>query len=230
AAEESQTQPYKLHGKISNVANTTYGNFDLVDETGSVYVYGLTATDLGYGAKNDKSYASLGLNEGDEITIIGFRGSYGEKIEVLYAYFVERTAVAEQEQPEEGTTVIEFVVSEYAAANNWANGTKYTTMTKSDVTLTATGGGNTGKYYTSGNEWRFYQNESPTLTISVAENLEFVSATLTYNINNTGILVDASGAEVKSGEKTTSRTFTVGNSGTATNGQVKFTKISVTVK
>lgn len=88
AASESKDQPYKLTGKVSNITSTVYGNFDLVDATGSVYVYGLTKTNLGYGASNDKSFGSLGVNEGDEITIIGFRGSYNDKVEVMYAYLV----------------------------------------------------------------------------------------------------------------------------------------------
>lgn len=88
AASESNDQPYKLTGKVSNITSTVYGNFDLVDATGSVYVYGLTKTNLGYGASNDKSFGSLGVNEGDEITIIGFRGSYNDKVEVMYAYLV----------------------------------------------------------------------------------------------------------------------------------------------
>ena len=92
AAPESDTQVYELVGTIGGTINTTYGNFDLTDETGSVYVYGLTATELGYGAKNDKSYASLGLNEGDKIKIHGYRGSYGDKIEVMYAWFIEKVS------------------------------------------------------------------------------------------------------------------------------------------
>ena len=90
AAPDSDTQVYELVGTIGGNINTTYGNFDLTDETGTVYVYGLTATELGYGAKNDKSYASLGLNEGDKIKIRGYRGSYGDKIEVMYAWFIEK--------------------------------------------------------------------------------------------------------------------------------------------
>ena len=53
-------------------------------------MYGLTATNLGYGSKNDKSYASLGLNEGDKIKIHGYRGSFNDKIEVMYAWFIEK--------------------------------------------------------------------------------------------------------------------------------------------
>ncbi|MBP5504500.1 MAG: BACON domain-containing protein [Bacteroidales bacterium] len=93
AAPESDTQIYELVGTIGGTINTTYGNFDLTDETGTVYVYGLTATELGYGAKNDKSFASLGLQEGDKIKIRGYRGSYGDKIEVLNAWFLEKMNV-----------------------------------------------------------------------------------------------------------------------------------------
>ena len=90
AAAESDTQKYQLTGTISGTINATYGNFDLVDDTGTVYVYGLTATELGYKATNDKSFGSLGLGSGDKITIIGYRGSHGGKIEVMYAYFVSK--------------------------------------------------------------------------------------------------------------------------------------------
>ncbi len=96
AAPDSETQVYELVGTIGGNINPTYGNFDLTDDTGTVYVYGLTATELGYGAKNDKSYASLGLAEGDKIKIHGYRGTYtnantGEtKIEVMYAWFIEK--------------------------------------------------------------------------------------------------------------------------------------------
>ena len=92
AAAESSTQPYKLTGVIGGSINSTYGNFDLTDESGTVYVYGLTATNLGYGATNDQSYASIGLKAGDKVTLIGFRGSYGDKIEVMYPYYVSHEA------------------------------------------------------------------------------------------------------------------------------------------
>ncbi len=93
AAPESDEVYYELTGTISagqGTINTTYGNFDLVDETGSVYVYGLTATYIPAGGANDKSFASLGLKEGDNITIRGYRGSYNGKIEVMGAYFVKK--------------------------------------------------------------------------------------------------------------------------------------------
>lgn len=73
AAEVDSDKRYKITGTVSNVVNTTYGNFDLVDATGTVYVYGLTATPV---SSNDKSYSSLGLKEGDTITIVGTRADF----------------------------------------------------------------------------------------------------------------------------------------------------------
>ncbi|MBR7004430.1 MAG: BACON domain-containing protein, partial [Bacteroidales bacterium] len=61
AAPDSKTQPYKLTGKVSNIKSDVYGNFDLTDASGTVYVYGLVSKDLGgYDQnknKNDKSFA-----------------------------------------------------------------------------------------------------------------------------------------------------------------------------
>lgn len=69
----------KLTGTLSNLKSDVYGNFDLVDETGSVYVYGLTTS---YVAKNDKSFANLGLKEGDVVTLVGKRDSYNDQDQV----------------------------------------------------------------------------------------------------------------------------------------------------
>ena len=113
AAPESDSQVYELVGTIGGSINTTYGNFDLTDETGTVYVYGLTATELGYGAKNDKSYESLGLKEGDKIKIRGYRGSYGDKIEVMYAWFIEKVG---GDTPPDPSGVKAVTVSEFNAA------------------------------------------------------------------------------------------------------------------
>ena len=64
---------YKLTGKVANLQAGDYGNFDLVDATGSVYVYGLTATQV---EKNDKSFPTLGIQEGDIVTLVGTRADY----------------------------------------------------------------------------------------------------------------------------------------------------------
>ena len=123
---------------------------------------------------------------------------------------------------------VETSIIDYASANGWANGTQYSTITMDNyITLEAVGGGNTGKYYTSGTNWRFYQNEQASLKITASNGASLQSVTITYSVSNTGTLVNAaSGTAVAvSG---TSAEFAVGNTGTATNGQVRITYVSVT--
>ena len=102
-------------------------------------------------------------------------------------------------------------------------------MVFDDITATAAGTNNTGKYYASGNEWRFYQNENATVTIATTSG-ELTSVTFEFTVSNTGALLYNSDT-VTSGTSVsvsgTSAEFTVGNSGSATNGQVRITSISV---
>ena len=97
AAPVNSTTPgvyYELTGTIGGSINTTYGNFDLTDATGTVYVYGLTASYLPLSsatkANNDKSFSTLNLQLGDNVTIRGVRAEYNGKIEVLGAYLVRK--------------------------------------------------------------------------------------------------------------------------------------------
>lgn len=89
AKEKSATVWYQLTGTITNLANAIHGNFDLVDETGSIYVYGLTKTKAD---TNDKSFASLGLKEGDIVTLIGTRDDYNGPQVGGPAYYVTHVA------------------------------------------------------------------------------------------------------------------------------------------
>ena len=89
AAAESTDVWYQLTGTIKNLKDgDQYGNFDLEDETGSVYVYGVLSEKGGAKKKFQELVAEKGIKEGDKLTIIGNRGSYNDKIEVLNAYFV----------------------------------------------------------------------------------------------------------------------------------------------
>ena len=132
------------------------------------------------------------------------------------------------------TSTASVVIADFATANSWENGTKYTSISL-DENCTASvkeGGGNTGKYYTSGNEWRYYQTENAAIKISLADGYELDSITFNYNIANTGILLNSANSTVGSGSPQTvsgsSAVFHVGNSGSASDGKVKFTSISVT--
>ena len=89
AASESSDVWYQLTGTISNLKDTDqYGNFDLTDATGSVYVYGVLSEKGGQKKQFQTLAAEKGIKNGSTITIIGNRGSYNGKIEVMNAYFV----------------------------------------------------------------------------------------------------------------------------------------------
>lgn len=89
AAAESTDVWYKLTGTISNLKEgDLYGNFDLTDGTGTVYVYGLLAEKGGEKKKFQELVEKYGIANGSTITIIGNRGSYNGKIEVMNAYIV----------------------------------------------------------------------------------------------------------------------------------------------
>ena len=128
AAEDSKTQPYKLTGKVGKIVNSTYGNFDLTDATGTVYVYGLVAKDLGgYGPNkaNDKSFASIGIKEGDEITIIGYRETFtddsGSKDEVVGSYYVSG-ASGGSDEPGGGETPGGDLTNPFTSNVKWTKG------------------------------------------------------------------------------------------------------------
>ena len=89
AAEVSNDIWYQLTGTVKNLKDgDQYGNFDLEDETGSVYVYGLLDKKGGEKKKFQDLVAAKGIKEGCKLTIIGNRGEYNGKIEVMNAYFV----------------------------------------------------------------------------------------------------------------------------------------------
>ena len=83
AAAEDDTL-YTLTGVITKVVNTTYGNFDLTDETGTVYIYGLCSPE---GAQ--KYWAESGAKLGDTITINTVRSSFNGSPQGKNATFVE---------------------------------------------------------------------------------------------------------------------------------------------
>ena len=121
-AQPEGTALYKLTGKVKNLQAGDYGNFDLVDATGSVYVYGLTATPV---EKNDKSFPTIGIKEGDVVTLIGTRASYKGTDQVGGpAYYVSHEGHTE-------ATVTEFLAA--ATGDAWYKLTGTLANLKSDV-------------------------------------------------------------------------------------------------
>jgi len=79
---------YRIVAEVASIANYQYGNLYLVDATGYIYVYGLTATQV---SENDQSFASLGIKAGDRISIIGYRNEYSGIVEASGSYIEKIT-------------------------------------------------------------------------------------------------------------------------------------------
>lgn len=76
AKEPATDVYYRISGRIDRIANATYGNVDLTDETGTVYVYGCYP---GWGATGDfrkNLFEKLGIAESDKLSVIGVRAEY----------------------------------------------------------------------------------------------------------------------------------------------------------
>ena len=90
AAAVSNDVWYQLTGTIKNLKDgDLYGNFDLEDSTGSVYVYGVLSEKGGEKKKFQDLVTGKGVANGKTITIVGTRGEYNGKIEVMNAYFIK---------------------------------------------------------------------------------------------------------------------------------------------
>ena len=198
AAEVNDNVWYQLTGTVENLKDgDLYGNFDLKDETGSVYVYGLLSEKGGEKKKFQDLAAAKGINNGSKITIIGTRGVFNDKIEVLNAYFVSiEGGGGSSEQGGGGSgdgpgTVSGNTITVNAVDFGVANSTEMGTQTLSDGTkLVFDGGGNSNapKYYNSGTNIRMYPKN--TVTITASKNISKV----VFNVDEyQGTICNASG-------------------------------------
>lgn len=112
-ADDKETY-YRISGKVSGIKDgDVYGNFDLTDATGKVYVYGLLA---GYGGEK-KKFQELGIKDGDEITIVGVSTSFNGSKQVGNAFLVPKAnsgTVTPGPTPTPGE-VISIVVDDFPA-------------------------------------------------------------------------------------------------------------------
>ncbi|MGM9748267.1 MAG: BACON domain-containing protein [Candidatus Cryptobacteroides sp.] len=100
----STTEWYRIKGTVGGPINTTYGNFDIIDETGKVYVYGIS---------NWSEFKSK-VAEGGSIVVVGQRGEYNGKIEVLKGK-IESYEGSGTENPggDEPTNIIDVTVAQF---------------------------------------------------------------------------------------------------------------------
>lgn len=138
---------YRLEGTISGSINTQYGNFDVVDASGSVYVYGCTNVD---------EYVDM-LKKGNEIIVEGPKTTYNGKVEMKNATIIS----IEQGQGggQEG--------------GDHANSVYYNDFDKSDAGQTYGNNGNSWPYLDQFDGWK---NQVGTGASSVSYDFNAMSA------------------------------------------------------
>lgn len=115
---------YKLTGKVTNIVDTTYGNFTLVDTKDanvSVYVYGLTST---VKASNDKSFSSLEIVANEIISLYAYRAEYKGSPQVSCGAFVQKEAMSTLDTFKTLTTQSSMILN-YALTKGDAIATSY---------------------------------------------------------------------------------------------------------
>ena len=131
AAAESKEVFYRITGKVTKPTEEgtkwdieTYGNLNLTDASGSVYVYGVST---GVGGET-KKFGTLGVKEGDTMTIIGYRTSYKGLNQVGGGMYVSHEAAGEGGGEEEKNAVVLSGAAKVENGNNNYNETAEVTQ------------------------------------------------------------------------------------------------------
>ena len=178
AAEVNENVWYQLTGTVENLKDgDQYGNFDLKDETGSVYVYGLLSEKGGEKKKFQDLAAAKGIKNGSKITIIGTRGVFNDKIEVMNAYFVSIEGGGGSGEQGGGSQVSgnSITFSEQGYQNQQDFDGQSITLGDAKLSFSKGSGSTTPKYYSTGTAMRLYGGN--TLTISSSKTISKVENT-----------------------------------------------------
>lgn len=99
---------YRVKGIVTRITNTVYGNWYLQDATGEILIYGTLDKD-----GKEKNFASLGIEEGDEVTVQGPKTTYKGEVELVNVSVVKISkslvkveSVSMPELPIEGGTTV----------------------------------------------------------------------------------------------------------------------------
>ena len=191
---------YELTGVIKNVANTNYGNFDLQDETGTVYVYGI------YDEDGNKVFTSLGLKEGDTLTLRGVRSSYNDEPQVGSGVYVSHVSAPEQEQPSNEATLSFADVANRVSWDSNKQG-----WSANGITLTNNKGASTSNVADYSAPARFYKSseiivecEKAMTKIEFACNSASYATALQSSLGSTPSTIDGSSVIVEFDTATTS--------------------------
>jgi len=185
---------------------------------------------------------------GDEVVITGVMSTYNEERQLSEGCTAEITVIHGDAhvyqdglctvcggiEPSDEHVSISVNIADYAAANGWISNRKYTTLSADEaITVTASGGTNTGNYYSGNSSWVLYRNESATLTVSAAEGKTIVAVKISYTNSGGGTFIldeEIIRTDALTVVNADSVTLEVGNMGTSTSGQVKITSIEIIYK
>lgn len=189
---------YRVKGKVTKIANTTYGNWYLNDGTGEVYIYGTLDASGG-----EKNFASLKIEVGDEVTVQGPKTTYGSTIELVNVSvinikksIVKVDSLSTSELAKEGGDVIayltnkgtDFEVQIPEEAKSWLS--VKSIVNKNGATLvTFNATANTGG--------------ARTAEVSFTSASGSESSTVTATINQAGSIVEATVSEFLAAEEGT---------------------------
>ena len=140
-----------LEGIVSNITNTTYGNFDLTDASDKIYIYGCLDA-----SGESKKFATLGVKEGDKIKVIAdtyelYEGTKQEAKNVQYVSHISAASITVEnitmEVDEVATisatvdpvdAVVTYTIKENAANAISLSGNTITALEEGTATITAT--------------------------------------------------------------------------------------------
>lgn len=92
----ADSKTYRVSGPCTTIANTTYGNWYMVDEEGnSLYIYGTVDASGSY------NWSSFHIEPGDIVTVEGSRTTYNGTVELVDAAFikVEKALISTKDNP-----------------------------------------------------------------------------------------------------------------------------------
>lgn len=189
---------YELTGEITNITNTTYGNFYLTDSTGTIYVYGLD------------NWNDYGFRVGDTITIKGKylyyeKNNVHEVVEAVYishvaAPYIEATPATVEASAVEATINVSANVAWTVTCD--AEATWVTSYTQS--------GENSGTISVEMEANEAKESRTATFTLS-AEGLDPVTVTLTQGgkLGENETIVTFDVTELGLADKTALETYTI---------------------
>lgn len=198
---------YRISGTITDVVNTTFGNFTITDENdSSVYVYGLYDST----GNTDKYWASAGCKEGDYITIVATVGEYNSEKQAALARYISHYGLSAT-TPE--------------TASYEAGEVSFTVTTPEGITGTLDA--------TSSNEFvnDWYINGN-TVTVCLSENTDITSrsATVKVTYGNAYINVTINQAGTPSDSEIITESMSIfANKGTLANKVITWTSTNFTV-